>query len=223
MSNNIFYKALAAVSTAGILVIAGMQVSTALKKGNNADDQLAKTMVEIKDARKEALAEVKELKKQVLNEVKLDKEIKNLIIYKKALFNSEDINENDLLKILNPLIKSDSVWKSHSLYLLAEYYFHNNIEQRVTKYSMAGELVYFYKTSYSKIEIYHGDNPDIEDPDRLIDRKNLSVFSTLDQGTQIYESNQCSLSYDWSKEDILSNMEKLQKELINEIKKGNLL
>lgn len=71
---------------------------------------------------------------QVLNEVKLDKEIKNLIIYKKALFNSEDINENDLLKILNPVIKSDSVWKSHSLYLLAEYYFHNNQKQKAKEF-----------------------------------------------------------------------------------------
>tara|TARA_B100001758_G_scaffold46515_1_gene37319 strand:+ start:489 stop:1133 length:645 start_codon:yes stop_codon:yes gene_type:complete len=71
---------------------------------------------------------------QVINEVKLDKEIKNLIIYKKALFNSEDINENDLLKILNPLIKSDSVWKSHSLYLLAEYYFHNNQKQKAKEF-----------------------------------------------------------------------------------------
>ena len=71
---------------------------------------------------------------QVLNEVKLDKEIKNLIIYKKALFNSEDINENDLLKILNPVIKSDSVCKSHSLYLLAEYYFHNNQKQKAKEF-----------------------------------------------------------------------------------------
>ena len=71
---------------------------------------------------------------QVINEVKLDKEIKNLIIYKKALFNSEDINENDLLEILNPLIKSDSVWKSHSLYLLAEYYFHNNQKQKAKEF-----------------------------------------------------------------------------------------
>ena len=45
MSNNLFYKALAAVSTAGIVAIAGIQVSTAFKKGNNADDQLAKTIV----------------------------------------------------------------------------------------------------------------------------------------------------------------------------------
>ena len=29
-------------------------------------------------------------------------EIKNLIIYKKALFNSDFVTENELLKILNP-------------------------------------------------------------------------------------------------------------------------
>ena len=35
MSNNIFYKALAAVSTVGIVVIAGIQLTNVLKKGNN--------------------------------------------------------------------------------------------------------------------------------------------------------------------------------------------
>ena len=69
MSNNIFYKALAAVSTVGIVVIAGIQVTTALKKGNNADDQLAKTMVEIKNARKDALAEVKSVRAEILKEL----------------------------------------------------------------------------------------------------------------------------------------------------------
>ena len=68
MSNNIFYKALAAVSTIGIVVIAGIQVTTALKKGNTAEDQLAKTMVEIKNARKDALAEVKAIRSEVLSE-----------------------------------------------------------------------------------------------------------------------------------------------------------
>ena len=84
MSNNIFYKALAAVSTLGIVVIAGIQVTTALKKGNNAEDQLAKTMVEIKNARKDALSEVKAIRSDLvkelnnirsntLNEIKVDR------------------------------------------------------------------------------------------------------------------------------------------------------
>ena len=63
---------------------------------------------------------------QIINEVKLDKEIKNLVIYKKALFNSDFETENNLLKILDPVIKSDSVWKSHALLLMADYFENNN-------------------------------------------------------------------------------------------------
>ena len=60
----------------------------------------------------------------------MDKEIKNLNIYKKALYNANDSNENDLLNILNPLIKSESVWKSHALYLMAEYFYSKNEMQK---------------------------------------------------------------------------------------------
>ena len=71
---------------------------------------------------------------QIINEVKLDIEIKNLVIYKKALFNSDFETENNLLEILDPVIKSDSVWKSHSLYLLAEYYLNNNQKQKAKEF-----------------------------------------------------------------------------------------
>ena len=66
----------------------------------------------------------------LIEKVKLDKEIKNLIIYKKALFNSESKNETDLLNILNPIINSDSIWKPHALYLLGEYFFAKNEKQK---------------------------------------------------------------------------------------------
>ena len=59
----------------------------------------------------------------LINEVKLDSENKNLTIFKKGLFNSEFVNESELLNILNPIIKSESIWKPHALYLMAEYYF----------------------------------------------------------------------------------------------------
>ena len=55
-----------------------------------------------------------------------EKEIKNLIIYKKAIYNAEIISENELLDILNPILKSESVWKSHALLLMADYFEHNN-------------------------------------------------------------------------------------------------
>ena len=39
-------------------------------------------------------------------------------------------NENDLLSILNPVLKSESVWKSHALYLMAEYFYSKNEMQK---------------------------------------------------------------------------------------------
>ena len=48
---------------------------------------------------------------------------KNLIIYKKGLYNANDSEESELLKILNPLINSKSVWQSHALYLVAEFFY----------------------------------------------------------------------------------------------------
>ncbi len=62
----------------------------------------------------------------LIYEADLDEEIKNLTIFKKGLFNSDFANENELLSILNPLIKSESIWKPHALYLMAEYYFSKN-------------------------------------------------------------------------------------------------
>ena len=66
----------------------------------------------------------------LIDELDLEDEIKNLIIYKKGLFNADFANENELLDILNPIIKSESVWNSHALYLMAEYYFAKNEKQK---------------------------------------------------------------------------------------------
>jgi len=66
----------------------------------------------------------------VIEKTSLDEEIKNLIIYKKALFNSDQAQESELLKILNPLINSKSVWKSHALYLMAEYFYSKDQKQK---------------------------------------------------------------------------------------------
>mgnify|MGYP001243414841 CR=1 FL=1 len=66
----------------------------------------------------------------VINDVSLENEIRNLIIYKKALFNADNINENELLNILKPLINSNSIWKSHALYLIAEYFYSKNEKEK---------------------------------------------------------------------------------------------
>ncbi len=69
---------------------------------------------------------INELFNQIIENTKVDYEIKNLIIYKKALFNSENFTEIELLDTLKPIINSESVWKSHSLYLIAEFFYSKN-------------------------------------------------------------------------------------------------
>ena len=71
---------------------------------------------------------------ELINQTNLDKEIKNLIIYKKALYNSNFTKENNLLKILNPLINSESIWKSHALYLLAEFFYSKDEKQKAKEF-----------------------------------------------------------------------------------------
>jgi len=66
----------------------------------------------------------------LIDKTSLDEEIKNLVIYKKALFNADQAQESDLLNILNPLINSKSVWKSHALYLMAEYFYSKDQKQK---------------------------------------------------------------------------------------------
>ena len=78
----------------------------------------------------------------------LDSEIKNLIIYKKALFNADNTEESELLNILNPLINSESVWKSHALYLMAEYFYTKNQKQKSKEF-------------FNKIINLENSNPDI--------------------------------------------------------------
>ena len=78
--------------------------------------------------------EINTLFDELIIETNLDLEIKNLILYKKALFNSDFSTENDLLEILNPIINSESIWKSHSLYLIAEYFYSKGQMQKAKEF-----------------------------------------------------------------------------------------
>ena len=73
---------------------------------------------------------INELFDILIEKISLEEEIKNLIIYKKALFNADSSDENQLLKILNPIINSESIWKSHSLYLMAEFFYYKDEKQK---------------------------------------------------------------------------------------------
>ncbi len=73
MENNIFYKALASVSTVGIVAIGGLLVPIANQKGNNIEESVANTRSELIQARKAALDEIKAARKGALAEVKTAK------------------------------------------------------------------------------------------------------------------------------------------------------
>ena len=77
---------------------------------------------------------VNELFDTIIKDVSLEEEIKNLIIYKKALYNADNAEENQLLEILNPVINSKSIWKSHGLYLMAEFFYSKNEKQKAKEF-----------------------------------------------------------------------------------------
>ena len=92
---------------------------------------------------------INELFDIVINETSLEEEIKNLVIYKKALFNSDFESENNLIQILNPVINSDSAWKSHALYLMAEYFYYKNQKEKSKEF-------------FNEILILDNSNPNIK-------------------------------------------------------------
>ena len=70
----------------------------------------------------------------IIDDISLEKEIKNLIIYKKALYNADQADEIQLLEILKPILNSESVWKSHALYLVAEFFYFKDQKQKAKEF-----------------------------------------------------------------------------------------
>ena len=66
--------------------------------------------------------ELSNLFNQVLENNKFEKEVRNLIIFKKALFQSNFVSESELLKAVKPLINNETLWKPHALLLLGDYF-----------------------------------------------------------------------------------------------------
>ena len=92
---------------------------------------------------------------------KLDKEIKNLVIYKKGLFNSSFEDENNLIKILSPILNTDSIWKSHALFLMGEYFLNKNEKIKAKEF-------------FEKILILENNNPDVKLEAQKIIQRDLS-------------------------------------------------
>lgn len=59
----------------------------------------------------------------IIFDSKLDQETKNLFILKKVIYLGDDIEENELLNNLKPIIQSSSLWKSAASDYIKKYYF----------------------------------------------------------------------------------------------------
>ena len=66
--------------------------------------------------------EISSLYDHLLENNKFERELKNLLIYKKALFDSNFIIESELLETIKPLLNTDTLWKPHALLLLGDYF-----------------------------------------------------------------------------------------------------
>ena len=67
--------------------------------------------------------ELSDLFDYVLENNKFEKEVENLIIFKKALFQSDFTSEIELIEVVKPLINTETLWKPHALLLLGDYFF----------------------------------------------------------------------------------------------------
>ena len=92
---------------------------------------------------------------QVLSIKSLEKEDRNLLKLKKAIYISEDAKENDLLNLLNPILNSNSVWKYQSLKFIGDYYFDKKDYNKAKQY-------------YSDILMLDNTNNDIKDINKKI-------------------------------------------------------
>ena len=66
--------------------------------------------------------EVTSLFDHLLTNNKFDREIRNLLVYKKALLSSNYVNESELLAELKPLLNKETLWRPHALLLLGDYF-----------------------------------------------------------------------------------------------------
>ena len=64
--------------------------------------------------------------KHILENNKFEKEIKNLLIFKKALISTNFANESELLEVTKPLLNEETLWKPHALLLLGDYFLSKN-------------------------------------------------------------------------------------------------
>ena len=70
----------------------------------------------------------------IIYELSLDQNLVDLNIYKKTLYNADSLTENELLNMIEPVLKNENIWQSHAMYLLAEYYYSKGEKEKSLNY-----------------------------------------------------------------------------------------
>ena len=70
----------------------------------------------------------------IIYELSLDQNLVDLNIYKKTLYNADSLTENELLNMVEPILKKENIWQSHAMYLLAEYYYSKGDKEKSLTY-----------------------------------------------------------------------------------------
>ena len=70
----------------------------------------------------------------VLDNNNFDNEVQNLLVLKKAIYNSDQLNELELLESISPIINNESLWKPHALMLIGDYFLSKNENLKAKEY-----------------------------------------------------------------------------------------
>ena len=101
------------------------KASNTLKKIIFANDSTYSTLAFFLMLNQNLVSDPKEilpLYDHLLENNNFEKELRNLLIYKKSLFSLNSISETELLKTTKPLLNTDTLWKPHALLLLGDYF-----------------------------------------------------------------------------------------------------
>ena len=90
----------------------------------------------------------------LLTKNKFEDEVRNLLIFKKALLNSNFANESELIESDQPLLNEDTLWKAHVLILLGDYFVSKNENIKAKEF-------------YIKVLNIKGVHKDLQDQARL--------------------------------------------------------
>ena len=88
---------------------------------------------------------------QVISISGLKKDDLDLLKFKKAIFISNKSTENEILELLNPIINSESVWKTQALKFLADFYFSKKEFNKADQYYL--QLLNLQNSNLNKKEI----------------------------------------------------------------------